>query len=224
MNWFKTVAGKNLLEFEKDIIDRFLEEIFGFYALQLSDCDINFLENSRIKNYIYSNGPYKNISFNEDQLPFDSDSIDLVLCLHVFEKITNSKDFIDDLFRVTLPGGYVIISAFNPNSFAGMRNYFAFDNNFPWNTKFIRMQRMQKLLKNTGFTLIEGSVSHFQSIFFDKKFSFNKKFENIGNRWFPLLGNIYFVVAQKKITKLLPIKLQFEVSKKPGFVINKNYD
>jgi len=223
MNWFKTITGKSLLNFEKKIANKFTEGKFGYFAVQLSDGDINFLKNSRIKNHLFINGPKKNIVFNEEALPFNSSSIDLIISLHTYEKVTNNGNFIDELFRSIVPGGYLVIATFNPFSLAGIRNYCAFDNYFPWNTKFTGMKKLQNQLNEAGFTIKEGKIAYYQPIISNQKFFFNKVFENIGGRWFPFFGNIYFIVAEKRMPELIPIKPKWKPIKQRG-VVAKKYD
>ena len=63
MTWFNSTAGKSLLELEASIVQSFLEEKFGYYALQINFAEFNFLSTSRIKNHLFSDGNRKNIDF-----------------------------------------------------------------------------------------------------------------------------------------------------------------
>lgn len=224
MNWFETKAGKNLLKLEKAIINKFVQEKFGYYALQLSTCDINFLDQSRIKNHFFNYGKDQCIEFLEDSLPFEANSIDLIISSHIFEKMKDTQALIDELFRVIIPGGYVIISTFNPLSFAGARGFFAFDDYFPWNSSFLSMPKLQGKLIEAGFSVSEAKISFYQPLFSDDRLLFNKNWENIGNRWFPFLGNTYFVVVQKKIPEFIPIKPKWRKIKQSTVIANKEYD
>ena len=224
MNWFNTKAGKNLLQFEKVVINKFVQQKFGYYAVQLSAGEVNFLEHSKIKSHFFTYGKAQSMELVEDSLPFDSSSVDLIIASHIFEKINDTQTLVDELFRVILPGGYVVISTFNPISFAGARSFFGFDNYFPWNTSFLSMRKLQGQLIDGGFSVTEAKVSFYQPLFLDDKPFFNKTWESFGDRWFPFLGNIYFIVVQKKVSGLIPIKPKWRKIKQSIVVANKKYD
>ena len=63
MNWFKSQTAKNLIAEEKKIVQRLVEDKFGYFALQLGGSFANFLEGSRINQRLYNEGPLKNVVF-----------------------------------------------------------------------------------------------------------------------------------------------------------------
>tara|TARA_B100000795_G_C22638656_1_gene375571 strand:- start:164 stop:826 length:663 start_codon:yes stop_codon:yes gene_type:complete len=219
MNWFKLKAAKTLIAKEKLIVNKLIEDKFGYFALQLGGSFANFLVNSRINNHLFNEGILKNICFNASAIPLAEESIDLIICPHFIERGYNKAIF-DEFFRTIIPGGHVIIISFNPFSFAGIRNFFSFSMQFPWNAKFVSMFSIQNELKATGFSICEAKISNYQLLFSDDNCSFNSKLENIGNRWLPLFGNLYFIVAQKKVISLTPIKPKWKSVNK-ATILNK---
>ena len=131
------------------------------------------------------------------------------------------KVFFEELYRIIIPNGYCILWAFNPFSFAGLRNLVGFENNFPWNGNFISLSYCQNILKEKGFVIEEAKIFNYQPIFFDKKNIYISLFESIGDRWFPLLGNIYCIVARKDVPGLTPIKPNWKNQRKTRVVGNK---
>lgn len=221
MTWFDSILGKSLLENEKSIIYPFLEDKFGYYALQINFPEKDFLHVSRIPNHLFNDGKLKNIDFSVNALPFNSDSLDIVICPHQIEQINDHKVFFEELYRIIIPNGYCILWAFNPFSFAGLRNLVGFENNFPWNGNFISLSYCQNILKEKGFVIEEAKIFNYQPIFFDKKNIYISLFESIGDRWFPLLGNIYCIVARKDVPGLTPIKPNWKNQRKTRVVGNK---
>ena len=213
MNWFKSKTAKSLIAQEKIIIDKFTEDKFGYFALQLGGAFGDFLENSRITKHFFNDGVLRNICFDSSFMPFAEESIDLIICPHFIEQGYNKKMF-DELFRTLVPGGHLIIISFNPFSFAGIRNFFSFSMQFPWNSKFVSMFEIQSQLKDAGFSISEAEISNYQLIFSDNNYSFSSALEKIGSRWLPLFGNIYSLVVQKKVVSLTPIKLKWKNQKK----------
>ena len=213
MNWFKSKTAKNLLAEEKIIINKFIEDKFGYFALQLGGPFNDFLENSRITKHLFNDGILRNISFDVSSIPFAEESIDLIICPHFIEQGYNKKMF-DEFFRTIIPGGHLVIISFNPFSLAGIRNFFSFSMQFPWNSKFVSMSLVQSQLKDAGFSISEAEISNYQFIFSDDNYSFSSTLEKIGNRWLPLFGNLYFIVVQKKVISLTPIKPKWKNVKK----------
>ena len=224
MNWFDSESGKSLVDFEQKVIEKYLDQKFGYYSLQLGEHKSNLIKNAKIKHQIIGCGEEKNVDLDAEWLPFAFDSMDLVLCLHLFEKARDPKKLMDELFRVTVSGGYVILCGFNPVSFAGLRKIVKFDNFFPWNGSFLSISKVQNLLKGSGFTLRESKLAHYQPMIFDSKSSINDKLEMIGNRWLPLFGNIYFLVAEKVTVSKIPKKQKWNKLKQRKVVVTKSYD
>ena len=117
MHWFKSKTAKSLITQEQIIIDKFIEDKFGYFALQLGGNFNDFLENSRITKHLFNDGILKNICFDNSFIPFAEESIDLIICPHFIEQGYNKAIF-DEFFRTIIPGGHVIILSFNPFSFA----------------------------------------------------------------------------------------------------------
>ena len=205
MNWFKSKTAKSIVAKEKILIDKFIEGKFGYFALQLGGTFDDFLENSRITKHLFTDGVLKNICFNASFIPFANESIDLIICPHFIEQGYNKKMF-DEFFRTIIPGGHLIIISFNPFSFAGIRNFFSFSTEFPWNSEFVSMSLIQSHLIKAGFSISEAEISNYQFIFSDDNYTFSSRLEKIGNRWLPMFGNLYSIVVQKKVISLTPIK------------------
>ena len=69
----------------------------------------------------------------------------------------------------------------------------------------------------------EAKMSNYQLIFNDGAINFKESFEDIGSRWLPFFGNIYFIVAKKIEATITPIKPKWIKPKKLSVVINKGY-
>ncbi len=96
MNWFDSQLGKNLVSFEQKTIEKYLDQKFGYYALQLGEHKSNLIKNTKIKHQIVVSGKDKNVDLDAEWLPFSFDSIDLTLCLHVFERAGDPKKIMDE--------------------------------------------------------------------------------------------------------------------------------
>ena len=61
MNWFDSKTGESLVNFEQKIVQEYLEQKFGYYALQLGDHEKNLIQNAKVKHHIFTSGKEKNI-------------------------------------------------------------------------------------------------------------------------------------------------------------------
>ena len=220
MTWFDTKNGQRLLNAEEAILSDFLEDKFGYFSLQTHTLGRNLLKQTRMNHHIMMEGPDRNIVCSSMHLPFEKDSIDLIISQHQLEKIGNIQALFSEFFRVIIPGGRVVILSFNPFSFAGLRNLTCFDNFSPWNQKFISLSAAQKILKEEGFTVEEGRMVDYQPLFSDNA-SDHKLFEDVGARWLPLFGNVYFIVARKDVVGVTPLRPKWNKMKHDKAVPNK---
>jgi ubiquinone/menaquinone biosynthesis C-methylase UbiE len=221
MSWFNSVSGSHLLDIEKKVIVKALEEKFGYFAVQLDFSEFDFLSTSRITLRLSNEGKFENIKFLNDALPFDKDSIDLILCPHTLEKVSDYRSFLEGCYRAIIPNGYLVIMSFNPYSFAGLRSVLGFENVFPWNTNFVSLNRCQLMLKEVGFSIDEAKLFNYQPLFNDQKVSFISSFESVGDRWLPFFGNIYCIVAKKDVPGMTPLKPKWKTTKKARVVTDK---
>lgn len=54
--------------------------------------------------------PYAPHQVDIAEIPFDSESFDALICIHVLEHVENDRQAIAELFRVLKPGGWALIS------------------------------------------------------------------------------------------------------------------
>ena len=180
----------------------------------------NLLKKTRMMHHIMLDVKDQTLLCLLEQLPFESDSIDLTICQHIIEKNEANLGLLNELFRITIPEGRVVIFSFNPFSFAGLRNLTFFDGKFPWNSKFISMGDTQKKLKECGFSIEQGKLIDYQLLFSDA-YNYSKHLDDVGARWLPLLGNIYFIVAKKEVPGITPIRPKWNKMKAVKAVTNK---
>ena len=79
MTWFDTKNGQRLLNLEEEVLSDFLEDKFGYFALQTNTIGRNLLKKTRIKHHIMLDGKEKDLDCLLTQLQFESDSLDLTI-------------------------------------------------------------------------------------------------------------------------------------------------
>jgi SAM-dependent methyltransferase len=128
--WFETPPGRYLLAWERAEFDRAVSDIFGFHALQLGLPELDTLQANRM--------PHKWLALREPPaadsqqpkpalvadfaaLPFEENSLDLVVLPHSLELNTDPHATLREVERVLVPEGKVVICCLNPASLWGLR-------------------------------------------------------------------------------------------------------
>jgi len=205
--WFKSPLGQYLLRLEYGYINPIVMDTFGFYAIQMGNFDIDFLDHSRIPNKFSLNSNHADLMASNEALPFEEASVDLLIAPHILEQMAEPYELLKEIRRVLMPEGRLIISGFNPMSLWGIKRLLSFDIDYPWNTKFIPLSKIKEWLPIIGLEMVEGKMGCYvppiqQSSWLKKLHTMEK----LGDRWWPMLGGFYFLVIQKRVHGMTPIR------------------
>ena len=205
--WFKSPLGQYLLRLEYGYINPIVMDTFGFYAIQMGNFDIDFLDHSRIPNKFSLNSNHADLMASNEALPFEEASVDLLIAPHILEQMAEPYELLKEIHRVLIPEGRLIISGFNPMSLWGIKRLLSFDIDYPWNTKFIPLSKIKEWLPIIGLEMVEGKMGCYvppiqQSSWLKKLHTMEK----LGDRWWPMLGGFYFLVIQKRVHGMTPIR------------------
>ena len=146
-----------------------------------------------------------------DALPFPNASIDLVLLPHALELARDPHHTLREVERVLVPEGRVVIAGFNPASLWGLRQRagrlrrvlgFGSDSNLflPSAGEFIGYWRLRDWLRLLGFEVEAGRFGCWRPPL--RTEGWLERFDwmdGAGDRWWPVLGAVYFVVAVKRV-------------------------
>jgi len=141
-----------------------------------------------------------------DALPFPNASIDLVVLPHALELARDPHHTLREVERVLVPEGRIVISGFNPASLWGLRQSaghvrrgmgFGRDESLylPSSGDFIGYWR--RLL---GFEVELGRFGCWRPPLHTE--GWLQRFDwmdRVGDRWWPVLGAVYFLVAVKRV-------------------------
>jgi SAM-dependent methyltransferase len=200
--WFETPLGRYLLDKECAYLDDVTPDIFGFHALQLGLPQIDLLRASRIAHRMrvdHEGSP--DLYARGHELPFATQSIDLVVLPHVLEFTTEAHGILREIDRVMMPEGRVIIVGFNPWSLWGLRSATGpARGEYPWNGRFVSLPRVKDWLGLLGFDVSAGRLigyaPPFESDTWRRRFAF---MEPAGDRWWAVGGAVYMLQAVKRV-------------------------
>ena len=235
-NWLKTPPGQYLLDWERTQFERSVADVFGYHALQLGLPALNALQASRIP-HRWLASPYlpendvnfsaNNIAFftEFEALPFAENSLDLLILPHSLELSPDPHATLREAERVLVPEGKLIICGFNPLSLWGFkqkRSHLYKRLNFgdlylPEAGEMIAYRRLRDWLRLLNFDVEPGHFGCYRpavrSAGMLQRFAWIDK---LGERYWPILGAVYFVVAVKRVRgmrMISPIKKLREIVK-----------
>jgi SAM-dependent methyltransferase len=138
-----------------------------------------------------------------DELPFASQSIDLLVLPHVLEFAQEPHSVLREADRVLVPEGQIVITGFNPASLWGARHWVGRAGVRPFlpaSSQMIALPRLKDWLKLLSFDVNRGRFGCYappvRSEAWIARWSF---LEKAGDRWWPVLGSVYALTAVKRV-------------------------
>ncbi|MBC8057692.1 MAG: methyltransferase domain-containing protein [Rhizobiales bacterium] len=146
-----------------------------------------------------------------DALPFDSSSLDLVVLPHALELARDPHLALREVERVLVPEGRVVVVGFSPTSLWGLRQQLGRwrQRLFPGSKRalflpsageFLGYRRLRDWLRLLSFEVEDGRFGCYRppvgSLKWLSRFAWA---DGVGERWWPVFGAVYFVVAVKRV-------------------------
>lgn len=209
--WFATPAGRYLLAWERAQLDLAVADIFGFHAVQLGLGELDALAANRMPHrWLLADVATPGAAIVTDfaALPFPAGSLDLVVLPHSLELASDPHATLREVERVLVPEGRVVICGLNPVSLWGLRQRRAhlyhrlgFGHMFlPEAGEFIGYWRMRDWLRLLGFEVEVARFGCYRPAFSSDKWLQRLQWmDRAGDRWWPIFGAVYFLVAVKRV-------------------------
>ena len=146
-----------------------------------------------------------------DALPFDSQSLDLVVLPHGLELARDPHLALREVERVLVPEGRVVVVGFNPTSLWGLRQRLGQLRRsmarggeaslfLPSAGEFMGYRRLRDWLRLLSFEVEAGRFGCYRPPLLSEKWITRLAWmEQAGERWWPVFGAVYFVVAVKRV-------------------------
>jgi SAM-dependent methyltransferase len=243
-DWLDTPPGRYLLAWEQAQLDRVVADMFGFHALQLGLPELDALRANRM--------PHRWVSLDEgaggsgraiallahgDALPFAERSLDLVVLPHTLELARDPHLTLAEVERVLMPEGRVVILGFNAASWWGLRQRLGRMRHalggkaplyLPRPGEFIGYWRLRDWLRLLSFEVEGGRFGAYRPALASERWL--ERFawmDRVGDRWWPVLGAVYMVVAVKRVRGMRLVGLarreRIKAPAAPAVVTNRQH-
>ena len=253
--WLQTPAGRYVLEWEQRHLDAALVDLFGFHALQLGLPELEALRANRMPHrWLATDTVGKPATGDEhalprcavalhcdfDALPFDTQSLDLVVLPHGLELARDPHLALREVERVLVPEGRVVVVGFNPTSLWGLRQRLGHLRRrmarrgeaslfLPSAGEFMGYRRLRDWLRLLSFEVEAGRFGCYRPPLRSEKWLTRLEWmEQAGDRWWPVFGAVYFVVAVKRVRGMRLVGLvrhqRQQVKAAPAVAVHHNQE
>ena len=198
-----------MLAWQQAWLDRTVPDLFGYHAVQIGLPRLNALRESRISHqYLLMDHEYPaditghHLVASYEDLPFESQSLDLVVLPHVLEFAHDPHQVLREVDRVLIPEGRLIVTGMNPLSLFGLKHglFQHWWPAWPQGCSTIALPRLKDWLKLLSFEMELGRFGCYR--FPSQKPSAYERYgfmEKAGDRWWPFCGAVYMVTAVKRV-------------------------
>ncbi|MEE8482148.1 MAG: methyltransferase domain-containing protein [Acidiferrobacterales bacterium] len=219
MDWFDSPLGLSLQACEANRLRSILPSLYASNAVQLGRLgNRDLFESCTAPRRILLDIPIVagdcTVQAAPEALPFEHNSIDMALLPHTLDFSIDPHQVLREVERVLMPESHVVILGFNPLSFWGLKRKLTRKRNVqtPWNGQFISLYRIKDWLKLLQFEITHGGMMYYRPPFqnqatLDRSYFLDK----IGDRWWPMMGAVYVLVARKRVEGMTPIKPRWKL-------------
>jgi len=213
--WFESPPGGYLLAWEQAAFDEAVADLFGYHAIQVGLPAVDALRANRMTHRWLGlepgaepGGRSPDVLLDTHTLPFDAASLDLVALPHTLELSVDPHATLREVERVLVPEGRVVVCGLNPASLWGLRQRRAHlwrrvgvgELFLPEPGEFIAYRRLRDWLRLLNFEVEVGRFGCWRPSFTTSKWLDRFDWmDPLGERWWPILGAAYFIVAVKRV-------------------------
>ncbi len=214
-------ALRRLLAWEQAQAEACLADVFGYHALQASGLGLDLLAPNRMPHRWQARNEFDDperphaLAFDSRAWPWRAEALDLVVLAHTLERSADPHACLREVERVLIPEGQVCISGFNPWSLWGRRllreqGRAAGRALAPWGLQPIAYPRLRDWLHLLGFEVQQARFLSWTPRWLDP----------LARRWGPLFGDVYWVMATKRVPGGLwqPSQRRRKVPSRPALV------
>ena len=213
--WLQTPAGRYLLAWEQAQLDAAVADLFGFHALQLGWPQLDGLRANRMpQRWLGLDTAGGALQLDFDELPFEANSLDLLLLPHTLETAADPHHRLREAYRVLRPEGRLIVLGLNPASLWGLRQrvFGELGGRFlPQAGSFLGYWRLRDWYKLLGLDIVDARFGCWRPPL-QREATHDGLFDRLGRTWWPVFGAAYLLHGVKRVHGMRLVGL----AKSPG--------
>ena len=213
--WFQTPFGRYLLASERTMLSQHLGSVRGYHLMQLSGVGRPLIEHDFDHSHHFSmvvdaddTGTSASAVTDFEALPLPSDTVDTALLHHALEFSENPHQVLNEVARVVLPGGHLVLVVFNPYSLWGGCKLLArhISGSAIWQHHNLRYGRLLDWLKLLNFQPLKSLRGcHQLPVQWQHWLEKTRCLQRLDGGALRLAGSYYLIVARKQVAPLTPV-------------------
>lgn len=210
--WYQSDIGRKLRAETEPTLRPWLEKTVGYYAAHIASFEVDneLLSGSRVRSQCIVNATrYSDSGLLADfsELPFATESMDLIVAHHIFEFIPKPHKFLREVERVLIPEGILIVIAFNPISYYGLFKMFQLHGraNPPWCGNFYSPVRVKDWLSVLGFKIKELRYFAPPLVQYKTHTGYPGKIARGCERYLKWSSSFYAILAVKQVSRIIAV-------------------
>ncbi len=229
-DWLQTPPGRYLLGWEQAAFDAAVADVFGYHAVQLGLQGLDGLRACRIQHqwlavaepHLPTGGAVPSLVHDFSALPYAENSLDLVLLPHAMELSPDPHATLREVERVLVPEGRAVFCGFNAASLWGLRQRRARLYRklglgrlyLPSEGEFLGYWRLRDWLRLLSFEVESVRFGCYRpAVDSEALLARFGWMEGLGERCWPILGAVYFVVAVKRVRGMRLLEARWKPSR-----------
>ncbi|MFT5115061.1 MAG: SAM-dependent methyltransferase [Parasphingorhabdus sp.] len=211
-NWLSGSMGSLLAKAETSAFRELLTSRYYPYAIQFGSPEIRVLDELNSRYSVQLGVPGSDLRPSGvvsamNSAPFATHTFDLVILPHSLDFTPDPYQLLREYTQIMTSDGYLILTGFQPYSLWGVSKLLRpASKQQPWAGNFYSVNRIQDWLLLLGFQIQAGQLLMYRPPVANPTIFDRLAFlESAGNRWWPMFGAVYIILAQLKTLRAIPV-------------------
>jgi len=217
VNWFDSALGVALHEAEEDVISTILPARYYEVVVDVGPGRMSAFSGIQSERRFGLAPPSTasapaGVTAQLEQLPLMARTVDLVLLRHSLDFAVDPRHALREVVQSMAPEGLVVICGFHRLGLWGAAKMISRTKQIPWNGRYLSLGRLHDWLSLLQLKVVGGRTCFYRPPLQSSGWLEGLDFmEAMGDRWWPLLGGAYVVVARKRSAsaRLVPVQEPF---------------